>query len=80
MDSANRTDMEDIGSVSMVNRGTRASAMVLDFDQSVVVAQVEDVVKLVAMGHFVVEVSLVEVAAASIVTSEFVDTFYSTDY
>lgn len=80
MDSASRTDTEDIGSVSMVNRGTGASAMVLDFDQSVVVAQVEDVVELVAMGHFVVEVSLVEVAAASTVTSEFADKFYSTDY
>lgn len=80
MDSANRTDMVDIGSASMVNQGTRASVMELDFDQLVVVAQVEDDVKLAAKDHFAVEVSLVEVAAASIVTLEFVDKFCSMDY
>lgn len=79
MDSANRTDMVDIGSASMVNRGTRASVMELDFDQSVVVALVEGDVKPVAMDHFLVEVSLAEVVAASIVTSVFVDRFCSTD-
>lgn len=80
MDSANRTDMVDIGSASMVNQGTRASVMELDFDQLVVVAQVGDDVKLAAKDHFAVEVSLVEVVAASIVTSEFVDKFCSLDY
>lgn len=79
MDSANRTDMVDICSASMENRGTRAFAMESDFDQLMAVALAVDVVKLAAMDHFLAEVSLAVAVVASIVTLEFVDTFCSVD-
>lgn len=79
MGSVNRTDMADICLVSMENRGTRALAMELDFDQLMAVAQAVDVVKLAVMDHFEAVVSLAEVAVASTVTLEFVDTFCSVD-
>lgn len=79
MDSVNRTDMVDICSASMVNRGTKASVMVSDSVQSMAVAPAVDVVALAVMVHFLVEVSLAVVAAVLIVTLEFVDTFCSMD-
>lgn len=78
MDSASKIDTVDIYSASMVNRGTIALAMELDFDQSSVVALVVDVAKQVAMDRFVVvELLAEEVAEVSIVL--LVDIFYSTD-
>lgn len=79
MDSVNRTDTVDICSACMVNRGTKASVMVSDFVQSMAAAQAVDVVALAVMVHFEVEVSLAVVAAVSIVTLVFVDTFCSMD-
>lgn len=78
MDSASKIDTVDIYSASMVNRGTIALAMELDFDQSSAVALVVDVAKQVAMDRFVVAALLaVEVVVVSIVLM--VDIFYSTD-
>lgn len=78
MDSANKTDTVDICLVNMENRKIEALVMELDFDRLMVVALVADVAKLVAMGHFEVEVlPVVVVAVVLIVTLEFVDTFCS---
>lgn len=79
MDSASKIDTVDIYLASMVNQGTIALAMELDFDQSSVVLLVVDVSKQVAMDHFVVaELLAEEVAEVSIVL--LVDIFYSTDF
>lgn len=77
MDFANRTNTVGICSVSTVSQKTVALVMELDFVRSLEVALAVDVAKQAAMGHFEVEVSLVVVAVALIVTLEFADTFCS---
>lgn len=77
MGFVSRTDTADIGWVSKENQGTRALAMVLDFDQSTAVARAEDGAKLVAKDHFAE--SLAVGAVALIEMSAFADTFCSVD-